>query len=33
LLPELTESAREEAMSRFEIISPLLEYKKPSAKM
>jgi len=33
LLSELTESEREEAISRFKIISPLLEYKKPPAEM
>lgn len=33
LLSELTESEREEAMSRFKIISPLLEYKKSPAEM
>ena len=33
LLAELTESEREEAMHRYEIIEPLLEVGKPTAKM
>lgn len=33
LLSELTEGERKEAMHRYNIIAPLLEVRKPSAKM